>query len=76
MDPNQQLRSTFINLPDSHFVNPIKFTDFSLVCQDFSLIFSYFSPRHFSQKNIYLFFLNAALVTSVYANIPSLSAIS
>ena len=35
---------------------------------DFFLV----SPRHFSQKKPYLFFLSVALVTLVYANIASL----
>ena len=67
-------------LQGSHFIYPIKFPEFSLTFPWFPKIFPwlffYFLLRHFSQKRAYLFFLNVALVTLVYANIASLSAIS
>ena len=64
----------------SHFFHLIKFPDFSLTFPWFPKIFPWFFLSFYQdilvQKSIYLFFLSVALVTLVYANIASLSAIS
>ena len=58
---------------------PVKFPDFSLTFPWFPKCFPWFFLSFHQDilvKKTYLFFLNVALVTLVYANIASLSAIS
>ena len=68
-----------IHIQGSHFFNPVKFPDFSLTFPWFRKSFPWFFLSFHQDilvKKTYLFFLNVALVTLVYANIASLSAIS
>ena len=68
-----------ISMQGSHFFNPVKFPDFSLTFPWFRKSFPWFFLSFHQDilvKKTYLFFLNVALVTLVYANIASLSAIS
>ena len=68
-----------ILLQGSYFFNPVKFPDFSLTFPWFRKSFPWFFLSFHQDilvKKTYLFFLNVALVTLVYANIASLSAIS
>ena len=63
----------------SHFFYPVKFPDFSLTFPWFPKSFPWFFLSFHQDilvKKTYLFFLNVALVTLVYTNIASLSAIS
>ena len=63
----------------SHFFYLVKFPDFSLTFPWFPKSFPWFFLTFHQDillKKTYLFFLNVALVTLVYANIASLSAIS
>ena len=56
----------------SHFFYPVKFPDFSLTFPWFLKIFPWFFLSFHQDilvKKTYLFFLNVALVTLVYANI-------
>ena len=56
----------------SHFFYPVKFPDFSLTFPWFPMSFPWFFLSFHQDilvKKTYLFFLNVALVTLVYANI-------